>query len=269
MAFVLFGALLLFPLIGPAREAFAEWWQSGHGGTAFIHRRFSLNQSLRDLTAGLSVLGFVAVATVAATSVTGERERRTWTGLTTTLLTGREVARAKVAGSVRAVRGPAIVFLVLWGLGLATGSVHPLGVLAAALGLFVFARFAAAVGVLMSMLSRRLGTSAGRDDPRAGGRPRPGTAVLAHQPDRAARPLPARHRPRVRRPIRRVDRPGVVKRGRQHSRSMDSRGEHLDPRVSLDNQSPPGPGAVQNLCREPSGARTRNVRRRSGDGVGI
>ncbi len=148
MALVLFGALLLVPLVGPAREASAEWWQSGRGGAAFIHRRFSLNQSLRDLTAGLSVLGLVAVATVAATSVTGERERRTWTSLTTTLLTGREVARAKVAGSVRALQGPAIIFLVLWSIGLATGSVHPLGVLAAAAPrLFVFARFAAAVGV--------------------------------------------------------------------------------------------------------------------------
>jgi hypothetical protein len=100
------------------------------------------------------LLGFAAVAAVAAISVTGERERRTWTSLTTTLVTGREVAGAKVAGAVRAMHGPVIALLVLWSLGLATGSVHPLGVLAAATGLFVFARYAAAVGVLISMASR-------------------------------------------------------------------------------------------------------------------
>jgi hypothetical protein len=41
----------------------------------------------------------------------------------------------------------------LWGIGLATGSVHPLGVLAAATGLIIYARYAAALGVLFSMLS--------------------------------------------------------------------------------------------------------------------
>jgi ABC-type transport system involved in multi-copper enzyme maturation permease subunit len=154
LTLVLFGGLVLYPLIGPVREAFQECRQSGPDATAQIHRRFTLNQSLRDRSAGLSLLGFAAVAAVAATSVTGEQERRTWTSLTTTLLTGREVARAKVAGALGALRGPATILLVLWVVGLATGAVHPLGVLAAALGLFVFARCAAAAGVLISMVSR-------------------------------------------------------------------------------------------------------------------
>ena len=44
-------------------------------------------------------------------------------------------------------------FLTLWGIGLATGSVHPLGVLAAAAGLIIYATHAAALGVLFSMVS--------------------------------------------------------------------------------------------------------------------
>jgi hypothetical protein len=51
------------------------------------------------------------------------------------------------------VRGLSIPFLTLWGIGLATGSVHPLGVLAAATGLIIYARYAAALGVLFSMVS--------------------------------------------------------------------------------------------------------------------
>src|SRR5262249_9661244 len=42
---------------------------------------------------------------------------------------------------------------ILWGIGLATGSVHPLGVLAAAAGLAVFLRHGAALGVFFSMIS--------------------------------------------------------------------------------------------------------------------
>ena len=40
------------------------------------------------------------------------------------------------------------------GIGLATGFVHPLGVLAAAAGLIIYARYAAALGVLFSMVSK-------------------------------------------------------------------------------------------------------------------
>ena len=119
--------------------------------------RGSLNQSLRHLNAGLYLIGLAAIAAMAATSVSGERERGTWTSLAMTLVTGREVARAKVSGALRAVRGLVIAFLILWGIGLTTGSVHPLGVLASAVGLVIFARYGAALGVLCSMASQTSG----------------------------------------------------------------------------------------------------------------
>ncbi len=145
-------AVVVLPLIGPAVESFQEWRASWlHGAGSDWHRQL-MNQWLRQVTAGLYVIGLAAVAAMAATSIAGERERGTWTSLEMTLLTGREVARAKVSGALWAVRGLAIPFAVLWGIGLATGCVHPLGVLAAAAGLVVFLRFGAAVGVLGSMV---------------------------------------------------------------------------------------------------------------------
>lgn len=152
---VLLSVLALGPLLGPAVEAFREWHESRWGGilAVSVQYRQGLSDSLRRLNTGLYLLGLVAVAATAATSVTRERERGSWTGLATTLLTGREVSRAKISGSLWCVRGLAIPFLALWGMGLATGSVHPISVLAAAAGLVVFARYAAALGVLCSMLS--------------------------------------------------------------------------------------------------------------------
>lgn len=155
LVIVLLSVLVLGPLVGPAVDAFREWQESRWGeflGVS-IQYRSGLNDSLRKLNTGLYMLGLVAVAATAATSVTRERERGSWTGLATTLLTGREVTRAKISGSLRGVRGLAIPALALWGMGLANGSVHPVGVLAAAAGLVVFARYAAALGVLCSMLS--------------------------------------------------------------------------------------------------------------------
>jgi ABC-type transport system involved in multi-copper enzyme maturation permease subunit len=150
---ILLGVLLFCPLIEPAWAAFQEWQASWWDGATSLGARGTLNQFLRQLDAGLYLLGLVAVTALAASSITGERERGTWTSLATTLVSGREVAGAKVSGTLWAVRGLSIPFLTLWGIGLATGSVHPLGVLAAATGLIIYARYAAALGVLFSMLS--------------------------------------------------------------------------------------------------------------------
>jgi hypothetical protein len=150
---ILVGVVLFWPLAAPAADAFRECRASWWDGTDGIWAREGLNESLRQLNAGLYVVAAIAVAAIAATSITGERERGTWTSLATTLVTGDEVTRAKVSGTLWAVRGLSVPFLILWSIGLATGSLHALGVLAAAAGLIIFARFASALGVLFSMLS--------------------------------------------------------------------------------------------------------------------
>jgi len=153
-AFLVLGFLLLVPQFTMVGEAFREWRDSSWGAWTVVGwRREVLNESLRLIHETLCLVGFIGAAAVAAASVTGEREGGTWTSLATTLVTGREVARAKVLGSLSTLRSLAIPLLIVWTIGLATGSVHPLGVLGAAVGLAVYLGFAVAVGVAISMVS--------------------------------------------------------------------------------------------------------------------
>jgi len=82
--------------------------------------------------------------------VTGEREQDTWVSLATTLLTPREVVRAKQLGAVWSARWIGMALVVLWTTGLVFGALHPLGVLAAALITAIAAWLTAAIGVLAS-----------------------------------------------------------------------------------------------------------------------
>ncbi|WP_020465835.1 ABC transporter permease [Singulisphaera acidiphila] len=153
-AILLVCMVLLAPLLGTVRSAFLEWHESWWDALAWWWKRNALNESLRHVHSTLYFLGLVCGAAIAATSVTGERERGTWVSLTTTLVTGREVARAKVIGSLVAVRGLAIPFLLVWIVGLMTGSVHPIGAVSAAIGIVVYLWYAAAIGVFVSMMSK-------------------------------------------------------------------------------------------------------------------
>jgi ABC-type transport system involved in multi-copper enzyme maturation permease subunit len=154
LLFVLLSAGLLVPLAAPAWDAFREWRASWYGETIVVGACDRLNHVVRQLNAGLYLLVLAVVAATAASSVTGERERGTWSSLATTLVSGAEVARAKAAGALWSARAWSIPLLVLGVLGLATGAVHPLGVLAAAAAILIFVRYAAALGVLFSMVSR-------------------------------------------------------------------------------------------------------------------
>jgi ABC-type transport system involved in multi-copper enzyme maturation permease subunit len=157
VAVILLVAFVAWPLLGLAADAFREWRASWWDALAADWRRYDLNEALRNLGAGLCLLGLVAATAMAATSVTGERERGTWTSLAMTLVDGGEVVRAKVAGALWAVRGLLVPFAVIWGIGLATGSVHPIGVLASAAGLVALLGYGAALGVLSSMTSPNSG----------------------------------------------------------------------------------------------------------------
>jgi ABC-type transport system involved in multi-copper enzyme maturation permease subunit len=149
---LLFGTLLvrLFELIF---GAFSEWIAGWADNGAAVWRRSQFNESLRSISTALYVVELVVIASVAAASVAGERERGSWTALLASPLTGWEIARAKVVGVLWAMRWLVLPFGTFWVIGLATGSVHPLGFLAAGLSVIVFAAYAASLGVFCSMLS--------------------------------------------------------------------------------------------------------------------
>lgn len=116
--------------------------------------RPELNHVSRVVTGCLNVLFVLMVAGAAAESVAGERERDTWLGLIATPLTGREILRAKMIGSIWKARWVGASMLVLWVVGLLAGAVHPLGFAAALGGLAVSGWFLAALGVFASLRSR-------------------------------------------------------------------------------------------------------------------
>ncbi|MHB1556803.1 MAG: ABC transporter permease [Isosphaeraceae bacterium] len=93
----------------------------------------------------------LAVAGAAASSVTLEREKDTWVSLTASPLTGWEILRGKLLGALWNQRGFAAVLIFLWLLGLVTGTVNPLGMLASILAVAVLTWFVAAVGAYFSL----------------------------------------------------------------------------------------------------------------------
>jgi ABC-type Na+ efflux pump permease subunit len=131
-------------------------------GPAPGQARLELNDVLRMATGSLDAIYVLMVAGTAAESVAKERERDTWLGLIATPLTGREILRAKLLGSLWKTRQVAALLLALWGVGLLAGAVHPLGFLAATTGLAVSSWFLAALGLMASLWSRDRGHATGR-----------------------------------------------------------------------------------------------------------
>ncbi len=96
----------------------------------------------------------VGVAGGAAGSITSEREEDTWTSLTTTDLTAREIVLAKMGGAFWGMRLLGLVLVVLWTLGLIGGALHPIGVLANVAQVIVYGWFAAALGMGISLQAK-------------------------------------------------------------------------------------------------------------------
>jgi ABC-type transport system involved in multi-copper enzyme maturation permease subunit len=146
-----FGVLLgcyLFDAALPAFSALVGWRS---GGT---YPRVELNGALRATSTFLFVLLLLSVASAAAVSLTSEREQDTWTSLTGTLLTGREIVLAKIRGAVWSSWRLVLGLLIMWAVGLLAGGLFPLGVLTALLELLVFCWFTAALGVWISSCAR-------------------------------------------------------------------------------------------------------------------
>jgi hypothetical protein len=116
--------------------------------------REQLNYCLRTCLTILYVIFGLGAATAAASSITSEKEEDTWTSLTTTLLDGSDIVLAKLIGAFWSVRVLGAVMVVLGFLGLLTGAIHPLGVIAGLVEWAVFSWFAVALGFRFSLHAR-------------------------------------------------------------------------------------------------------------------
>ena len=141
-----------YSAFGFLSDAMDEMWRDGY----FAHgsARSDFNGFLRGVSFGVYVLWLLGVASTAATGMTSEREEDQWTSLTTTPLTGVEILRAKLIGPVWGLRLVAYLLFLLWGVGLAVGSIHPFGLFACLVEFFVFTWFLTALGNFFSLRSK-------------------------------------------------------------------------------------------------------------------
>ena len=151
--FLVLGVVLSYTTMLTAVPAFVELWNHGYTTAEAYDARRAFNVYLRVVCTLLYVAWGLGVASLAAAGVVGEREEDTWTSLTTTPLSGEEILRAKMYGPVWATRWFGLLLIVLWLLGLASGAVHPLG-LVAVIETAVFLWFVAALGVSFSLSSK-------------------------------------------------------------------------------------------------------------------
>lgn len=151
---LVFGSLLGYGLAYWGGPAVGELLQFGYSTTGSYGRRSEFNGFLRFVCTTIYILWLICVAAAAASSVTQEREGDTWTSLMTTPLTGTEILRAKMLGTVWSMRALGLLLAVLWTAGLASSAVHPLGFLAVVIELGAFTWFAAALGTYVSLRSR-------------------------------------------------------------------------------------------------------------------
>lgn len=143
-----------FPELNPVARVVVARSMGFSSGPAPGQARLELNVVLRQLTGIFDILYCLMITSAAAYSVAKERESNTWLGLIATPLSGREILRGKRLGAMTQTRGVAALMVALWTVGLLTGAVHPLGFLAALVGLGVSCWFLASLGVAVSLRAR-------------------------------------------------------------------------------------------------------------------
>lgn len=113
-----------------------------------------INLWVRGASILVGCLMLLQVAVRAAGSVSGERGQQTFDGLLATPLSNREILAGKWVGSVLGPRRPWLGLAVVWGIGFATGALHPLAPLGFVLAWLVYAAFLATLGLWASVANR-------------------------------------------------------------------------------------------------------------------
>ena len=106
------------------------------------------NLLLRFFTVALGFFLVLAAMGFGVEGIAAERRRETWSSLLETPLDGREVLRAKLLGTLWRFRLGIGTLVLLWMLGLFTGSIHPLGFVLSLLVISSWMWFAAIWGMV-------------------------------------------------------------------------------------------------------------------------
>ena len=132
------------------------WNELVHGGgwSGYGSNQRDINGMLRAINSALIVVILIGMGSVAASSISSEREGDTWTNLASSPIDGVELIRGKILGAIWMFRVLIGFLLTSWVFGVLIGSVHPLGLVACVIELAVFTWFTAALGVTMSLRSK-------------------------------------------------------------------------------------------------------------------
>jgi hypothetical protein len=114
----------------------------------------SLNHVLRLLTVVLAALTCGCLGFRCASSVCRERQRQTLDGLLTLPVDWIDILRAKWLGALLRYRLGMYALITVWGLGLACGAIHPLGILLLAVVCAAHFVFLISFGLWLSLVSR-------------------------------------------------------------------------------------------------------------------
>jgi ABC-type Na+ efflux pump permease subunit len=109
---------------------------------AIDQARVEFNLLMRLFTVGLGFFIVFAALAFGVEGIVAEQKRDTWSSLLATPLEGRDILRAKLLGTLWRFRLGVGTLVLLWLLDLLTGSLHPLGMVLAMLGLMSWLLFA-------------------------------------------------------------------------------------------------------------------------------
>lgn len=136
----------------PGRGMFASRIPIGAGWR--IPDRNAFYSFLQAFVPFISFIYLTSIGATAATGIAGERDADTWTSLTTTTLSGREIVIAKIEGAIRSNRVLVYVIFFMLICGVATNALSWPSIVLAAVQLMVYARFVAIVGTGISLISK-------------------------------------------------------------------------------------------------------------------
>lgn len=142
-------AVLLASLLG---VTFYQLWDTVRSPSSWAIRSFLQFLISMTMLVGTGIL--ILIAARAASSITAERERDTWTSLLSAPLGSAEIVWAKIVGSIWAARWICAVLAGMLGLGVLTQPVFMIPAACMGATLSLLSLFVASLGVLGSLICR-------------------------------------------------------------------------------------------------------------------